>query len=75
MSRNVGYGKGPYKAYSDMELLEAFVEVRDRQPYKRMSAEIYNDHRGDYPEESTLRKRFGPWTDVRMWANLYAETF
>jgi len=75
MSRNIAYGNGPYKAYSDMDLLEAFVVVKERQPYQRMSAEIYNDYRGDQPEASTLRKRFGPWTTVREYANLYAETF
>ena len=58
--------EGPYKAYENKELLEAYRTVKSRVPFKRMSESVYNEYRKDSePCAKTLRNRFGAWTQVR----------
>jgi len=60
----------PKQSYSDEQLLLAFNQVYDRQPYQRMSQNVYRDTKPDgYPSVDTIIRRFGSWTKARELAH------
>ncbi|AFH22635.1 hypothetical protein OSG_eHP31_00115 [environmental Halophage eHP-31] len=57
---------GMAQTYSDSDLKVAFRDVRERAPYRQLSADAYEDYRpDDYPHQRTLVDRFGSWTEAR----------
>ena len=60
---------GPYKEYSDEQLLEAFKEVKSRVPWKLMSEQTYDEFKTETePCFQTIKGRFGSWTEARRLA-------
>jgi predicted GNAT superfamily acetyltransferase len=54
------------------ELLQAFRMTYAKQPYERMSPDIYEDFRDDeMPSKTTIAREFGSWTSVRevVWGD------
>jgi len=55
-----------HKEYTDTELLTAYREVYEKQPYQRMSQACYDNYRDDrHPSASTIHRRFGSWPNAR----------
>jgi len=55
-----------HKQYTDTELLTAYREVYQKQPYQRMSQACYDNHRDDsHPSATTIHNRFGSWPNAR----------
>lgn len=55
-----------YERFSDEDLLLAYRLVYDRQPYRRMSEDVYREYRPEeFPSYGTIQRRFGSWTAAR----------
>jgi hypothetical protein len=60
----------PRNDYTDGELIDAFRQVYDRQPYQRMSQATYDRERpDDFPAATTIHNRFGGWPEARAKAH------
>lgn len=63
---------GKPRTYSDEDLLAAYRQIYDKQPYERMSQSAYDSHRTDHdPSSSTIIRRFGSWPNARalVWGD------
>jgi len=55
--------------YSDDALLTAFQAVYDKQPYQRMSQDVYDEYADpDDPSSSAILNRFDGWQNARQKA-------
>jgi hypothetical protein len=52
--------------YSDADLLRAYREVYNDQPYIKMSQTVYDEYRDDtQPSSGAIHNRFGSWPAAR----------
>lgn len=54
------------RKYSTDDLLVAFRLIHEKQPYRSMSPQVYEQHRPDhFPAAATIQGRFGSWVTAR----------
>jgi len=60
----------PYQEYTVEELLQAFRNVYEKQPYEYMSQKVYDDYRDStHPCAATICRRFESWPEARRLAH------